>query len=66
MLMKKVLRLNLRFVFSVLVILSSTFGVQRAQADPVGVFTGSWNVGPHGILIILSGAYTTSPRRQRA
>jgi hypothetical protein len=41
--MKKVLRFNPMFLFPVLVILSSTWGVQRAQAATVDMFTGSWS-----------------------
>jgi hypothetical protein len=46
---KKAPRLKAMFLFPVLVIVGSTWGVQRAQAEPVDMFTGSWNVGAHGI-----------------
>jgi hypothetical protein len=40
---KKVSRRTPLFLVSFLVIVGSTCGVQRAQADPVDMFTGSWN-----------------------
>ena len=40
--MKKTPRLARIFVLAVFAILGSTWGVGRAHADTIGMFTGSW------------------------